>query len=134
MAALSGKEALVEYDGGQVTNVDEWSMDVDDNLLEITSFTTGTVQWRTWTPGLNGWTGSITANFDAASTGLTDLRTNTLTPATGTLILYMDKAGGEHFSGDTYISTMSASAPIDGKVTTTIAFQGNGTLTFATTT
>ena len=131
---LSGKQALVEYDGGQVASVDEWNLTVDVNMLDVTVFTTSTVQYRSFTPGLSGWTATISANFDSSSTGLTDLRTNTLTPATGTAILYMDKVGGEALQGDTFVSGMTHSAPIDGKVEVDFTLQGNGALTFSTTT
>ncbi len=134
MAAISGKLGLVEYAGGNVVNCDEWTLSGDNDMLDITSFATGTVQWRSFIPGLGNWTATISANFDAASTGLTDLRTNTLSPATGTAILYMDKEGGEALQGDTYISNMSISAPIDGKVEANFNLQGNGALTFSTTT
>lgn len=134
MAELSGKLALVEYDGGQVASLDNWTLTVDTNMLDITTFTTGTVQFRDFTPGLSGWTATVSGNFDVASTGLTDLRVNTLTPATGTIILYADKVGGEALQGDTFISSMGQTAAIDGKVEIDFSLQGNGALTFSTTT
>ncbi len=134
MAAISGKLGLVEYAGGNVVNCDEWTLSADNDMLNTTTFSTGDVQWRSFIPGLGTWTATISANFDAASTGLTDLRTNTLTPATGTVILYADKVGGEALQGDTYVSNMSNSAPIDGKVEVSFNLQGTGALTFSTTT
>ncbi len=134
MAEISGKLGLIEYGGGHVASFDNWSLTADTNMLPVTSFTTGTVQWVRNIPGLSSWNATISGNFDAASTGLDDLRTATLTPATGTVNLYMDKEGGESLTGDTFISSMGHTVAIDGKVEVDFSLQGNGTLTFATTT
>lgn len=134
MAELSGKSALVEYDGGQVASLDNWTVTVDNDMLDVTTFSTGTLQFRDFIVGLSGWTATISGNFDVASTGLTDLRVNTLTPATGTIILYADKDGGEALQGDTFISTMGQTAAIDGKVEIDFSLQGNGAIIFSTTT
>lgn len=134
MAELSGKSGKINYAGGHVVSLDEWNLTVNTDMLDTTTFTTGTVQWREFISGLSDWSGTIAGNFDAASTGLTDLRTNTLTPSTGQIILYMDKVGGENFRGSALVSTMNVSAPIDGKVETDFGLQGTGALTFSTAT
>ena len=134
MAELSGKQALIEYGGGQVASFDDWNMTANTNMLDVTTFSTATLQWRDFIPGLSDWSGTISGNFDAASTGLTDLRTNFLTPTTGTIKLSMDKDGGESFTGTTYLSMMSHTAPIDGVVEVSLNYQGTSTLTFSTTT
>ena len=134
MAAIAGKQGKVLYKGGHVVNMGAWSLDQNLDMLDVTDFSTGTVQSRDFIPGLQNWSGSISGNFDAASTGLTDIRTNTLTPATGTLLLYMDKVGGEALTGAVYWQTMSHNTPVDAKAEVTLAFQGTGTLTYATTT
>ena len=131
---LSGKVGLVEYAGGHVASLDNWTVTVDTNMLDVTSFTTGDLQFRSFKPGLSGWTATISGNFDSTSTGLTDLRVNTLTPATGEIILYADKVGGENLRGNTFISGMGQTAAIDGKVEMDFSLQGNGALTFSTAT
>ena len=96
MPALSGKKGLVEYKGGQVAFIRNWSFDVNTNMLDVTVWTTGLDQWRSVTPGLSGGAGTF-AGFFASSTGSTgqvDLRGAMLTPATGTLKLTMDDTGG----------------------------------------
>jgi hypothetical protein len=52
MAELSGKQALVSYGGGFVAAMDEWDLTANNNLLDVTTFSTGTVQWRDFIPGL----------------------------------------------------------------------------------
>jgi hypothetical protein len=136
MPALSGKLGLVDYKAGQVAEIRNWSLDIDTNLLDITVWTTGTDQWRAITPGLSGAAGTFSGFGvgSTVSTGQKNIRTNTLTPATGTLKLYLDKVGGEHFSVPCYFSQASYSADIDGTVDSSYSFRANGTVAFATTT
>ncbi|MHC5112315.1 MAG: hypothetical protein ACYTHJ_20855 [Planctomycetota bacterium] len=136
MAALSGKKGLVEYKGGQVAYIRNWSMDVNTNMLDVTVWTTGTDQWRAMTPGLSGAAGSFSGFFvgSTVSTGQKNVRVNTLTPATGTIKLSMDKDGGESFTGSVYFDSMGHSADIDGTVDSNYSFVFNGAVTFSTTT
>ena len=134
MAEISGKVALVEYGGVFIQSLDNWTVTVDTNMLDITTFSTGDLQFRSFTPGLAGWTATVSGNFDSTSTGLDDLRINTLTPSTATVTLYADKVGGESLTGNTFISGMGQTAAIDGKVEIDFSLQGNGVLTFSTTT
>ena len=134
MAEITGKQAKVIYAGGQVAALDEWSVDTDASMHDVTTFSTGTVQWRQQIVGLSGWTASAAGNFDVASTGLDDMRVATLTPATGTFNFFMDKVGGEAFNGSGFIQTMSHSAPIDGVVEVDFSIQGTDALTYTTTT
>ncbi len=134
MAELSGKQGKIEYGGGHVAAFDNWTFDVDVNMLDVTTFSTATLQWRDMIPGLSGFTADASGNFDVASTGLADLRTATLTPSTGTANFWMDKVGGEQLSGSVYVTTMSHSAAIDGKVEVDFSFQGTGAVTYSTST
>lgn len=133
-APVTGKVAKVEYGGGFVTHLEAWSISYDNDMYETTQFTTGTVQSREYIPGLANWTADVSGNFDSTSTGLTNIRNAALNQSTGTITLYIDKTGGEAYTGTTYVSNLSVSAPIDGKVATSHSFQGSGTLSFTTTT
>ena len=134
MAAETGKSAKVMYGAGDVVNLDAWDLSFDTDMYETTDFSTGTVQSRDFIPGLSTWTANVSGNADEASTGLDDIRTAALANTTGTLLLYISKTEGASYTGTTYISNLSVSAPIDGKVALGFAFQGTGTLTYATAT
>ena len=134
MAAETGKSAKVLYGGGMVQDLDAWDLSFDTDMYETTQFTTGTVQSREFIPGLSTWTANVSGNADETSTGLDDLRTAALANSTGTILLYISKTEGASYTGTTYISNMSVSAPIDGKVDLGFAFQGTSTLTYATAT
>lgn len=135
MAAVSGKAAKVEYGGGKVVNFSaNWSIDIGTNMLDVTTHSTGTKQWRDFIAGLSDWSGSIGGFEDPTSTGLDDMRTNTLTPTTAQLILYVDKSGGENYRGSSLVETFSVGADIDGAVDTTVSFRGTGALAYSSAT
>ncbi len=136
MAEISGKVALFEYGGAQaqVASVDNWTITVDTNMHDVTTFSTGDLQFRDFIPGLSGWNGTVSGNFDEQSTGLEDMRVNTLVPATATVQFYADKVGGEHLTGNTFISGMGQTAAIDGKVEIDFSLQGTGALTYSSAT
>ena len=133
MAALSGKAGRFDY-GGQVVNMNAWSLQIDTNLLEVTPWSTGTDQWRTYTPGLSGAAGSASGFFDAASTGQNDIRTNILTPAASTCRLEIDKSGGAAYTGTIYLSGYSLDDSIDGTADVSIDFTFTGAVAYSTTT
>ncbi len=134
MAEISGKEAKVLYSTAAVNVLDSWDITANTNMLDVTTFSTGTLQWRDFTNGLSDWSGTVSGNFDIGSTGLTDMRVNSLTPSTAQIELYLDKVGGESLLGSCFISSMGHTVAIDGKAEATFSIQGTGALTFSTTT
>lgn len=134
MAALSGKAGKIEYGGGKVVNINSWTLDIDTNMIDVTAWSTGTDQWRSYVPGLSGAAFTASGFFDAASTGQTDMRTNTLTPSTAQIILYADKSGGANFRGSAYIERLGLDVSIDG--TADVAYDGRftGAVTYSTAT
>lgn len=134
MAELSGKSGKIEYAGGMVEGFNSWSLDVNVDMHDVTTFTTGTLQWRNFIAGISSWSGSIEGLFTTTSTGLTNLRTNALTPTTGQFVGYMDKSGGENLRGSVLIQTMGHNVDIDGTVDVAFSFQGTGALTYSTAT
>ncbi len=134
MAELSGKAAKVLYSTAAANNLDSWDITADTSMLDVTTFSTGTVQWRDFTDGLSGWSGTVSGNFDIASTAGDDMRINALTPSTAQIELYIDKVGGESLLGSCFLSSMGHTVAIDGKAEITYSIQGTGPLTFSTTT
>lgn len=134
MATLSGKTGKIEYGGGKVASIRNWTLDSNVNMLDHTVWSTGTDQWRVWKAGLSGWSGTVGDLYDETSTGQDQMRTNFLTPTTATMVLHMDKAAGGSYSGATYISGISMGAAIDGDVTASYSYQGTGALAYSTST
>ena len=134
MTAVAGKGGTVSYGGGNVATIDNWSADVTNDMLDVTSFTTSAPQWRSFISGLSSWTGSLSGVFDPASTGQDDLIANLLSPTTAALVLEMDQTAGGKLSGSALLSGGSFSVAIDGRVEVSWNFQGNGAPTYSTST
>ncbi len=134
MAAVSGKGGTILYGGVSVASLNNWSLDIDTNMLEVTSFTTSNVVWRTFAAGLNGASGSVSGFWDSASTAQDDMRTNSLVPASAAVVLELDQTVGGKFSGTAFLSRQSPSASIDGTADVSYDLQFTGAVTYATAT
>ena len=134
MAAVAGKSGSINYDGGNVATINNWGLDVGNNMIDVTSFTTSAPQWRVFIAGLSTFTGNVSGIFDGASTGQNDLITNSITPVAATVILELDQTGGGKFSGSVFLSGMSPAAAIDDTATIDWDMQGTAALTYTTTT
>ena len=134
MGAAAGKLGTIVYDGGSVATVNDWGLDLTNDMLDVTSFTTSAPQWREFITGLSSWTGNISGIFDGASTGQNDLITNSITPVSASVTLEMDQTAGGKFTGSVFLSGFGPAAPIEGEVTVSWDLQGTGALTYTTTT
>lgn len=135
MAALSGKSGLVLYKGVPVFQINNWSANVNVDMRDHTSFTTGTLTWRTVLPGLAGANGSFSGFWDAqGSTAQKDCVNAVLAGSTGSVLLHADKVGGDGLSGNIYFSGLTAGAQVDGDVTASFDFTFNGAVSYSTTT
>ena len=134
MPAVAGKQGTIVYDGGSVATVNNWDLDLTNDMLDVTSFTTALPQWREFIDGLSGWTGGVSGIFDGSSTGQNDLITNSITPAAATVVLEMDQTGGGSFSGSVFLSGMSPGVAIDGTADISWTLQGTAALTYSTAT
>jgi len=136
MAAIAGKQGLVQYKGVPVFRLNNWSLDISVDPGDVTSWSTGTDQWKANIPLLSSWTGTVSGFWDVStsSTAQRDMQTNVLTPATGTLILEGNKVAGGKYAGDVVLTRNSIGFGIEGVGETSFDVVGNGALTYSTTT
>jgi predicted secreted protein len=136
MAGVSGHKATVSYKGGNVAGINNWTLNISNNTLEVSAFSTSAtnVHWKTFIAGANEWSGNISGFWDSASTGQGNLRSSLLTPTTGTLILETDQSLGGKYSGDVVLTGLTESAALDGTVDFSIDFTGNNAVAYTTTT
>lgn len=134
MPAVTGKSGTILFDGGSVATIKSWSMDINTDMHDVTTLSTGVVQWREFAAGISGWTGSIEGTFNADSTGQNNMITKALAGSTAALVLEMDKDNGGKFSGGAFLSAMSVGVNIDNQTDMTWTAQGSGALTYSTTT
>ena len=136
MSALTGKLGIVHYGGVPVYRIQNWSLNVNTDIRDHTSFTTGALQWRTVAPGLSGANGSFAGFWDPStgSTAQRDCMDAALAASTGSVILYGDKVGGANLRGNIYFSGFTAGSAVDGDATASFNFTFNGTPTYSTAT
>ena len=135
MAAITGKSGIVHYKGVPVLRIKNWSIDVSVDMRDHTSFTTGTLTWRTMAPGLAGASGNFDGFWDASgSSAQKDCVDAALAASTGAVILYADKSGGDNLRGDIYFSGLTAGSAVDGDATVSFPFTVNGAVTYSTAT
>ena len=135
MAARTGKAGLVEYKGVPVLRINNWSADVNTDIRDHTSFTTGELQWRTTKPGLSGGSGSFSGFWDAdGSTAQKDCINAALAASSGTVKLSADKVSGDALTGGIYFGGLSAGSAVDGDATVSFNFTFDGAVSYSTTT
>ena len=140
MPPVSGKVGKIQFKGNKTLGVRGWTLDIDNSMTEVTSWTTGTEQWRSFVPGLSGAVGTFTGFYDSSSTGQEDIRiagglsTAVVALTTGTIQLYIDRGAGEHLSAPIYFTGQSFAADIDGTATFNGSFRVNGSVTWTTST
>jgi len=136
MAALTGKSGIVHYKGVPVYRIQNWTINVQTDMRDHTSFTTGTLQWRVMAPGLSGANGTFSGFWDPStgSTAQRDCMDAALAASTGSVILYGDKTGGPNLRGNTYFSGFTAGSQVDGDATADFNFTFNGAVTYSTAT
>lgn len=134
MAAVSGKQGLVSYKGSAVDSLNDAGFDVDVDMRDHTSFSTGSVFFRTMKPGLAGGTATVSGFWDSASTDQKDMIDAVLAGSTGSIKVEMDKDTGGGLSANSYFNSLSLAASIDGDSTVNFGVTANGTVTYSTTT
>ena len=136
MPAITGKSGVVHYKGVPVYRINNWSCNVNTDIRDHTSFTTGTLQWRSVAPGLSGANGNFAGFWDPStgSTAQRDCMDAALAASTGSVILFADKSLGESLTGNIYFSGLTAGSAVDGDATADFPFTFNGAVTYSTTT
>lgn len=128
MATITGREGAVSIGSPAVdiTEVTSWSLDITRDVVEATVMGDSA---RSYVPGLVSFSGSFDFMLDAAApaaqTGV-DLDSSTALAFT-----FEAKTGeaGATYSGNGFVTGKSISAEIEGMVTVSVTFQGDGAIT-----
>jgi hypothetical protein len=135
MAAITGKSGMIHYKGVPVLRIRDWTANTNVDIRDHTTFTTGTLQWRTVAPGLSGGTVTFNGFWDPeGSTAQNDAMDAALAASTGDITLYADKSGGDSLTGSVFYSGFGAGAAVDGDVTANFSATFNGAVSYSTTT
>ena len=130
MATIVGNDGVVKSGANAVAEVTSFSISQSVGIVEKTAMGD---DWVTRAATQKTFSGSLTCNYDPADTN------GQVTLAVGeTVTLSLqpdgDTSGDVLLSGSAIIETLDIETPMDGMVTATFSFTGNGALTTGTVT
>lgn len=128
MAIHKGSEGTVKSGTDVIAGVKSWSLEQTVDTLETTVI--GNTS-RSYTTGLNTFSGSMDVFWDPADTGQATLL---VLGASVTVNLYPEgeTSGDTYYSGTVLISSISQSVSPEGLIEASISFQGTGDLSITT--
>lgn len=124
MAVYKGSLGVVSIGGSSVGELTSWSFEESADTIDTSSM--GDTA-RTFVPSLTTFSGSMEGHFDWDDAG----QSAATIGATAAVIFYPEGegAGVKTYTGSVIITGVSASSSFDGVVSTSISFQGTGSLT-----
>lgn len=128
MAFVSGTAgSVVIVTGGTpiVTGVHEWSLDIGQDLPEVTAFGD---QWRVKVNGIKEWSGSFGMHKDAAGTAQDWVRGAILGGSAA--IVFRFAAGANYYSGSAFPSSAGPEIAYDGVWEDSYDIEGTGALSY----
>lgn len=125
MSVLKGKAAYVKIGANTMIQTDDWTLNIDDGLEEITDHGDS---WAVRESLILDWNATVELRTDWSDTAQAAIKTAVLAGTSVTLNLY--ESASKYWSGTAFIDNISQSAPAAGIVRTTINFAGSGDLTY----
>ena len=127
MAVVHGKEGLVKAGGTAIGDLTGFTLETTGDVVESTALSDSD---KSFTAGRTSFSGSLDMNFNRANAPQATL----LAGSSIAFILYPEGAtsGDRTYTGSGIVTGMSTSNAMDGMVTRSVTFQGNGTLTIST--
>ena len=127
MAVVHGKEGLVKAGGTAIGDLTGFTLETTGDVVESTALSDSD---KSFTAGRTSFSGSLDMNFNRANAPQATL----LAGSSIAFILYPEGAtsGDRTYTGSGIVTGMSTSNAMDGMVTRSVTFQGNGTLTVST--
>jgi hypothetical protein len=121
MALFHGKEGSATFGSAPIDNLTEWSIEVTTNVVEADVM--GKDAMLSFA-GNYTWTASLTGLLDDSNW---DVDVTTVQTAPQSLVITGKE--GTTYTGNAWLESSGASAPVDGMPTFTLNFKGSGTLT-----
>lgn len=129
---IHGKVCRVEKNSVVMEFTDGWSINVS---LDMADSSRQGQNWKEGIPGQSSWNGSFNGSAVMGNTEQKAIFDNIIAAAPGTKLTDMEfnlEDTGDYFAGDLFITGVSFSPGIGGKVNFTANFQGDGALTLTT--
>ena len=127
MSVHHGKEGEVVVGGSAVGELVSFTLETTGDVVESTKMADAA---KTFIAGRTSFSGSLEMHFDEADSVQTQLTAGA--SITFKLLPEGSSTGDRKFEGESVITGMSVSQPLDGIVTRSVTFQGTGALTIGT--
>jgi predicted secreted protein len=118
MAEITGMSGAIAFGTSASVSMISWKLDDNIAIFDTTDFAAAAGGYRTRIAGLPDWSATAEGRYDT---------TNTAKPGDGAL-LTLTTTTGDAFTGTAILRSMSINTPVDGLITATYAFDGNGLL------
>lgn len=115
----------------QISGVKEASFSTGGEPIDVTD--NDSAGWRTFIGGLNGYTFSLTMNYDEADAGQDLLRAANETPGSKLYMKYRPRGTGTGYREvlfEAFLSSYEDGGAVDGAIEVTSEMQGSGAPTF----
>ena len=127
---LLSKTVTVTYDGVTAVNVTGFSLEVNKETVDITSFSSA--GWKAFLVDLKDWSISYDAIVARTGTGTYEtMLVDLLADTTSKAVTFVDSAATTTFSGNGHLTSLSLSGSVGDKQTYSCSIQGTGALTIA---
>ena len=127
MAVHHGKEGEVVVGGSAVGELTSFTIETTGDVVESTKMSDSA---KSFIAGRTSFSGTLEMHFDEADSVQTQLTAGA--SITFKLLPEGGSTGDRKFEGESVITGMSVSQPLDGVVARSVTFQGTGALTIGT--
>ena len=127
MAVHHGKEGEVVVGGSAVGELVSFTLETTGDVVESTKMADAA---KTFVAGRTSFSGTLEMHFDEADSVQTQLTAGA--SITFKLLPEGGSTGDRKFEGESVITGMSVSQPLDGVIARSVTFQGTGALTIGT--
>jgi TP901-1 family phage major tail protein len=134
MAIIRGQVLAWSVGGTQIEDQTEGEISFEADMDEVTT-KDSTGNYKEFLPGLKGWSGSLSGNYDPLETveGADDAIDDIIAGTSLTVLFATATATNRQWTGTAFVSSVSLTAPLSGPATYSIQFQGSGVPTAADT-
>jgi TP901-1 family phage major tail protein len=123
--AVSGQDASITVGGTDVLGMNELSVTVNGETIDVTTFASG--GWMEKIQGLKSAELSISGFWLASDTGQDALRTALLNGTAVTMQALLDGTNG--WTGDFLVTSVEESSPVADAITLSVSFESSGAIT-----
>ena len=117
MAVITGKDGSVSVGTTNVTQISSWSISIEADTLEYTSFDSG--GWKDMMGSLKSWSGSCEGFAGGNDSKL-------LAVGTEVQLVLVEGTGGTTYTGNAIVTSKSVDASTAELVTVSFDFTGSG--------